>query len=200
MIEVWLRPNRRVLSMALVPAGIFAAAGYWLTVIGGTAAWRWAGWAQVAVGVALMLGLVGQLRRPRIASQDGAILFYLRAGAPVAAPAKVVEAFFLGQGPANLPIVGGQRPETVNLVARLSQKAPEWSHVDVKPALGRWCDGYVTIRGTWCEPLDGDVIRRLNRRLRELREARDGATADADDCENANPGACGVRPTCEGWP
>jgi hypothetical protein len=89
----------------------------------------------------------------------------------VAVPREVVEAFFLGQGPSYLPGTPGQRLESVNLVARLSQKAPEWMHVSVKPALGHWCDGYVTIRGTWCEPLTGDVIRRLNARLRELRTA-----------------------------
>ena len=27
------------------------------------------------------------------------------------------------------------------------------------------------VRSTWCEPLTGEVIRRLNRRLREIREA-----------------------------
>ena len=199
MTEVWLRPNRRVLLMALIPAGVFAGAGYAITVIGGTAAWRWLGWAQVGVGCALMLGLIGQLRRPRIAYRDGEVLFYLRARAPMAIPVEVVEAFFLGQGPANLPTVGGQQPETVNLVARLSQKSPEWSHVEVKPALGRWCDGYVTIRGTWCEPLDGEVIRRLNRRLRELREARAGVGNDGDAGPNAEA-ACTIEPKCEGAP
>jgi hypothetical protein len=69
-----------------------------------------------------------------------------------------------------LPNIAGKPAETVNLVARISQKAPQWAKVDVKPALGNWCEGYVTIRGTWCEPLDGEVIRRLNRRLREIRE------------------------------
>jgi hypothetical protein len=39
----------------------------------------------------------------------------------------------------------------------------------VKPSLGTWCGGYVTIRGTWCEPLQPDLIRRLNRRLKEVK-------------------------------
>jgi hypothetical protein len=131
----------------------------------------WLAWGMVIVGMLLALGLVGQLRRPRIAFRDGQVLFNLRSASPVAVPVEVVEAFFLGQGPANLSNVGGKPAETVNLVARLSQKAPEWAKVPVKPALGNWCEGYVTIRGTWCEPLDGEVIRRLNRRLREIREA-----------------------------
>jgi hypothetical protein len=95
----------------------------------------------------------------------------------VSVPVEIVEAFFLGQGPAHLPPVDGKPAESVNLIARLSQKAPEWAKVRVKPALGQWCEGYVTIRGTWCEPLDGEVIRRLNRRLRELHEAVDATRA-----------------------
>jgi hypothetical protein len=96
------------------------------------------------------------------------VLFNLRAGQPIAVPVQVVEAFFLGQGPSHLPVVAGKESETVNLVARLSQKSPNWAQMDVKEALGRWADGYVSIRGTWCEPLNGELIRRLNHRLREI--------------------------------
>lgn len=170
MMEVWLHGNRRVLLMALVPALGLAVVG--AALLGNSSGVvRWLAWGMIAAGVVLVLGLVGQLRRPRIAFRDGVVLFHLRAGVPVAVPVEVVEAFFLGQGSANLPNVGGKPAETVNLVARLSQKAPEWAKVAVKPALGNWCEGYVTIRGTWCEPLDGEVIRRLNRRLREIHDA-----------------------------
>jgi hypothetical protein len=113
--------------------------------------------------------LASQLRRPRVAFEDGAVLFYLRSGPPFAVPVEVVEAFFLGQGPAHLPAVTKQ-PQTVNLVARLSQRRTEWARQDVKPALGNWCDGYVTIRGSWCEPLNGELIRKLNRRLKEVKD------------------------------
>jgi hypothetical protein len=151
---------------------------------------RLAGAGMAVVGVALVVGLVNQLRRPRIAYRDGKVLFYLRAGEPVAVPAAVVEAFFLGQGPAHLPrAAAGQNAETVNLIARLSQKSPEWAHVAVKPALGRWCEGYATIRGTWCEPLNGEVIRRLNHRLRESREApTEQAAVAADEAKMASKG------------
>jgi hypothetical protein len=87
----------------------------------------------------------------------------------LAVPARFVEAFFLGQGPAKLPGPRLAHQESVNLVARLSQQQAEWAHQPVKPALGHWCDGYVTIRGTWCEPLGPEVIRRLNRRLKEVK-------------------------------
>jgi hypothetical protein len=171
MREVWLHANRRVLLMAIVPALGLALVGAALLGAADGGVVRGVAWALVGVGVVLTIGLTGQLRRPRIAFRDGEVLFNLRTGAPVTVPVEVVEAFFLGQGPANLPSVGGKPAETVNLVARISQKAPEWAKVEVKPALGNWCEGYVTIRGTWCEPLDGEVIRRLNRRLREIREA-----------------------------
>ena len=120
-------------------------------------------------GFVLIAMLLRQFTRPRIAYGCRHVQFYLRSGPPIVVPVQVVEAFFLGQGPASLPggIRGGE--QAVNLVARLSQRHTEWARQEVKPALGNWCDGYVTIRGTWCEPLNGELIRRLNRRLKEVK-------------------------------
>ena len=70
--------------------------------------------------------------------------------------------------PPHLPAGSGDT-ETINLIARLSQRETDWAHRDVKRALGHWCDGYITIRGTWCEPLNSDVVRRLNRRLADVK-------------------------------
>jgi hypothetical protein len=131
---------------------------------------RLVGIALIVIGLAIVGILVSQLRRPRIAFERAAVLFYLRSGPPIAVPVEVVEAFFLGQGPAHMPAVAKQ-PQTVNLVARLSQRRTEWARQDVKPALGNWCEGYVTIRGAWCEPLNGELIRKLNRRLKEVKES-----------------------------
>jgi hypothetical protein len=171
MTEIWLQPNRRALWTTLLTfaaIGAVALAGSW---------WFDALIVRIVCGIVALLAALMvaastvELRRPRIAYHDGHVLFNLRGSAPAAVPAEVVEAFFLGQGPAHLPTIRTEPPECVNLVARLSEKAPEWAKIDVKPALGAWCEGYVTIRGTWCEPLTGEVIRRLNRRLREIREA-----------------------------
>ena len=172
MHEVWLRPNRRALYFALLPAGIPLALAAWMWFLNPEQAaplWRALFWIMAGVGVVLIVGIVGQLRTPRIAYLDGKVLFYVRAGAPVAVPVEVVEAFFLGQGPAHHSAPSGRssREETSNLVARLSQTQPEWARVDVKAALAQWCDGYVTIRGTWCEPLTGELVRTLNRNLSE---------------------------------
>jgi hypothetical protein len=166
--EVWLRSNRRVLAMSMIPAAAMVGVGLFLQN-GGTTWWiRAAGWLLVVLGGVLIIGLVSQWRRPRVAYRDGEVLFHLRAGRPIAVPVQVVESFFAGQGPSHLPAVAGKERETVNLVARLSQKSPEWAHMEVKDALARWCGGYVSIRGTWCEPLSGELIRRLNHRLREI--------------------------------
>ncbi len=168
MTEVWLTSNRRVILMAMLPVGLLGVLS--LVTLGRDTAsvFRVLATGCLIIVIVLLFGLLQQLVRPRIAYRDGHVLFYLQARSPIAVPVQVVEAFFLGQGPAYLPAAAASKAETVNLVARLSQRATEWAHQDVKPALARWCDGYVTIRGTWCEPLTGELIRRLNRRLSEL--------------------------------
>jgi hypothetical protein len=175
MRETWLRPNYRAVGFGTIPPLLFAALGAWMMFgfdSSGSGWWKWLGAAIVIVSVAVLLTLVLQLRRPRVAYDDGHVLFYLRSGAPLAVPVAFVEAFFLGQGPSFLPGHSTEVDTTVNLVARLSQRERDWAHQDVKPALGHWCDGYVTIRGTWCEPLNEQVVRWLNRRLKEVTPPR----------------------------
>jgi hypothetical protein len=168
MAEIWLRSNRRVFVLGLVPSTAVCAAAFGLLLLTSLPALRYFAIGVLIVALVLMALVVRQLARPRVAYSDGYVLFYLRADGPIAVPVEIVEAFFLGQGPAYLPGTVEDSQETINLVARLSQKAAEWQHQEVKPALGQWCEGYVCIRGTWCEPLDNEVIRRLNRRLSEV--------------------------------
>lgn len=173
MTETWLHSNRRVLLLASVPALLLGAIGLVLSLRFEGFGFRILGLILAVAAAALVIGLLSQMVKPRIAYRDREVLFYLRAGSPIAAPVEVVEAFFLGQGPAHVPLVDAQSTAAVNLVARLSQRAPQWAEQDVKPALGNWTEGYVTIRGAWCEPLNNEVIRRLNRRLKEIHDARD---------------------------
>ncbi|HEX2476730.1 MAG TPA: hypothetical protein VHK01_18395 [Lacipirellulaceae bacterium] len=171
MYEIWLRPNRRAIWFGSLPPLCLVVLGAWLALSSSdqsAAGWRWVGAALAAIGIGVIAMLLRQLRRPRIAYQNGEVLFYLRSGSPMAVPVNIVEAFFLGQGPVVLPAHIQNKHNTVNLVARLSQREAEWARRQVKPALGNWCDGYVTVRGTWCEPLNGNVIRRLNKRLKEV--------------------------------
>jgi hypothetical protein len=175
MHEVWLRSNRRILALGLIPGLAISGAATVLSTMAASGALQWFAGLMLVVGLALMAAVVRQLVRPRVAYANGKVLFYLRAGRPIAVPVGIVEAFFLGQGPAYIPGTVEDSQETVNLVARISQKAEDWQRLEVKPALGRWCEGYVSIRGTWCEPLTNDVIRRLNRRLGEV--TRENAAA-----------------------
>jgi hypothetical protein len=178
MRENWVATNRRALGFGAVAPLVVAMLGGWLA--SGLATpdlnWpRWLGAAIVAAGGLLFVSLVVQMRRPRVAYEAGRVSFHLRSGTPIDVPVELVEAFFLGQGPLALP-GAPQGDSTVNLVARISQRDPSYAEREVKPALGAWCDSYVTIRGTWCEPLDGELIRRLNRRLREVTEQSRAAT------------------------
>jgi hypothetical protein len=168
MTDIWLTSNRRVILMAMLPVGLLGVVS--LAILTRDAApiiYLLASLGLILV-ITLLIGLLQQLFRPRIAYRDNHVLFYLRAGGPIAVPVKVVEAFFLGQGPAHLPVSSSSNTKTVNLVARLSQRATEWAQQEVKPALGNWSEGYVTIRGTWCQPLTGELIRQLNRRLHDV--------------------------------
>ena len=172
MADVWLRTNRRAIFLIMVPVtlvglvGLTAAAGAYGMI---ESVWiRSGGWLLVVLATVVASILSLELRRPRLAQDDRDLLVYMKKGPPVRLPIRVVEAFFLGQAPAFLP---GRRPEakqTTTVVIRLAEGASEWSHVDVEPALGSWCDGYITIRGTWCEPLTVELAEKLNSRLSEV--------------------------------
>ncbi|TWU24597.1 hypothetical protein [Bythopirellula polymerisocia] len=168
MPEVWLRSNRRVIALGLLPVALLSVAGVLLYVKAESSLLAIVAFGFLALSGLLLFVIMKQLFSPRVAYSEGYVLFYLKAGPPIAVPVHVVEAFFLGQGPAHLPLVPADSRLAINLVARLSQKETQWAEVEVKPALGRWSEGYVSIRGSWCEPLTGDLIRRLNRRLGEV--------------------------------
>jgi hypothetical protein len=177
MVETWVRPNRRAIWFGCMPPLIVTLVGAWLVVRSTNHSQTWSLWlgaVLAASGIGIILMLLRQLRRPRIAYHDGQVLFYLQSGPPFAVPADVVEAFFLGQGPAVFTGGAPSKHETVNLVVRLSQRETAWARRDVKPALGNWCDGYVTVRGTWSEPLVPELIRQLNRRLKVVKSQNEG--------------------------
>jgi hypothetical protein len=170
-MEVWLRTNVRALAFGMAPPAAIGSIGLLLIVGLGSAetpGWlRGIGWALVALGLATIAILAWQMRQPRLGYRDGELLVWLRSGGPIRVPIDVVEGFLLGQAPSLLP--GRHRAsETATLVIRLAQRAEAWQRQEVKPQLGKWCEGYITIRGTWCEPLDVALVNRLNQRLAEI--------------------------------
>ncbi len=173
--EVWLSPNRRIYAVASVILGIvtlglaiFAFLGvwlpnYWLAAIAGAltivSAWT--------CGI-----LLYAMRRPRLAYGDDQLWVYLDPQDPVGVPIEIVECFFLGQGPSFLPPVQGKEQETQNIIVRLAESAVDWKHREVPDRFGHWCEGYITIRGAWCEPITRDRMQELNRRLAEVHRER----------------------------
>jgi len=183
--EVWLRPNRRVLALViasltilLIGVGVVIASMQHIavTVIGG---------GLIALVLLLMAIALRAMRRPRLAYEDGFLLVQLGSRQPHRVPITLVECFFLGQGPSLLPPakLAGEKdsPESSTIVVRLAESADAWKHIEVRPSLGLWCDGYITIRGTWCEPINADRMAALNQRLivahRALREKQERETA-----------------------
>ena len=124
MTEVWLTSNRRVILMAMLPVGLLGGLSFVTLTWNSAPIFRALASGCFLVSLVLLVGLVWQLFRPRIAYHDGHVLFYLQARSPIAVPVQVVEAFFLGQGPAYLPAATASKAESVNLVARLSQVLP----------------------------------------------------------------------------
>jgi hypothetical protein len=180
MHETWLNTNRRILLLgmilpaALVVIGLIAIAAKPLE----SAAWlQIVGWIFAGVGLFLFAILAFQLRLPRLAYTDGALLVYLRMGSPYRVPVEAIECFFIGTGAGQIPGKGHEETPVRNVVVRLAEKAVDYHEREVKPALGRWEEGYITIYGAWCEPLDLAAVNRLNARLSEVKSMTQRAGA-----------------------
>jgi hypothetical protein len=170
-----------ILPAALVVIGLAILLGPWRAD-----GWiRAIGWGLAAFGGLILLLLVWQCRQPRLAYDAGHLLVYLRSGGPIRLPVELVQCAFLGAGPTPLRGPRGASLRSANLVLRLDEKATDWHEVEVKPALGRWTEGYVTIYGAWCEPLRMEVVQRLNERLHELNHAAAAAQDAADKTHEA---------------
>ncbi|MBI3837766.1 MAG: hypothetical protein HY288_07510 [Planctomycetia bacterium] len=171
-VEIWLRPNARAVWFGTVLPALIGLAGLALLVgLPGhpPAAWmRVVGASMALLGFVTVLLLIRQLREPRLAYSQKHLLVALRSGPPLRVPIEAVECFWLGQAPSLLPGKRHVKTETSAVVIRLAESAAEWRHQEVKPQLGKWCEGYITIRGTWCEPLSIELINRLNQRLAEV--------------------------------
>ena len=175
-MTVWLHTNRRAPLAGLIVAALVELCGTFV-LMGGfffEPAWLWwmIGGVMSVAGTIAVVSLALVLARPRIAHADGHILFYLRHDGPIRVPLEVVEGFLLGQGHAWGEHGAGPDWETSTLVVKLAEKFEDWARVEVEPALAAWCNHYVTIRGTWCEPLSVEVVGRLNARLAEVAPPR----------------------------
>jgi hypothetical protein len=174
-MEIWLRGNPR---SSWLPAGAAAllftlAAISWLA-IPSSSAWRLALAVPLTLLALVGVSLAGLLQRAARIGFDGRhVLLYIRPGAPQALPLDVVEVFFLGQGEG---ATGDHHPtgpplETANVVVRIAERAHEYQQGSAAKLLAHWCGGYITIYGTWCQPLDAAAIIELNRKLTQAKRA-----------------------------
>lgn len=182
MTEVWLKTNRRALALGLIVPALLLVVTWSLLAWSVIAGLHWIWQLPLVLLATLPLWMMGELlyaaSRPRIGYEPGELLVFLEPAKATRVPIEIVEVFFLGQGPSELPKLAGREPETQNVIIRLADAAADWKHRDVKPAIGHWCEGYITIRGSWCEPITPEVMKQLNRRLAEVhRERKETAVA-----------------------
>jgi hypothetical protein len=174
MREIWLRTNHRILFLGMILPVTLIVVGVILgmNALADLGTWgRCCGWITVGVGLILLLLIGVQLTQPRLAYAKGQLQVYLRGGGPIAVPVQLVQCFFLASGAGQMAGPTGRETPLRNLTLRLDEKATEFHHRDVKPALGRWDDGYIVVHGAWCEPLRLDLVQRLNARLAEVQQA-----------------------------
>jgi hypothetical protein len=171
MSEIWIQSNRRAV-LPWIPAAVISIlfAGYLTYAMRDDGHWRWLLvpiWALVCLKL-LSLYLA---RRPSLRF-DGKHLC-INVGLPHTAvvPIELVEGFMLGKGPAYLSGKDDYKTEATTLVVRLAERAPEWEKRPTDVRVAAWCGHYVTLRGTWTEPLSVDVVNRLNQRLFEVQHA-----------------------------
>src|SRR2546428_11597046 len=99
--------------------------------------------------MAVPLWMIGELlyalTRPRLGYEAGELVVFFEPTRATRVPIEIVEVFFLGQGPSELPKLKGRKPETQNVVIRLAESAGGWKHRGVRPALGEWGGGDIPV-------------------------------------------------------
>ena len=181
MTETWLSPNRRILAVSLAGSLILAGVALWILSFA-DAIPRWSG--ALLLALAAISGLVAIVRlfRRRVARQDGNLLIDLGPRSPIPVPIEAVECFFLGSLPTKMSGKWGLQSRAVSIVIRLAERDVEYHNRTVSPRLGTWSDGYITIRGSWCEPISPALVNRLNKQLIEAKGVSDSVGNEEKAC------------------
>jgi hypothetical protein len=181
MTEVWLQANRRSglwpLAFGLVSAaGMLTASAF----VPDDGVIRPILWLVAATDMLAAFALAYLSNLPRLAFDGRSLLMRIRNGSPIRVPIELVEAFLIGKGPAYLTGKDDYKTEARTLIIRISERAPEFEKLETNLRLAAWCGHYVTIRGTFTEPLDVEVVNRLNQRLYDAQQSlKSSATAAA---------------------
>jgi len=169
MVETWLRPNRRVLWLGctapLLTTVVGALIVVWRYRQNTLDGWLFFGLGLLMLGAAAVAGLLLMLMQPPVACDPRHVRFHLGQWRSIHVPMEAIDCFFLGEGSSGLGSRASGKVKASHLVVRFAERAVEWHNRDMKPAFGKWQDGYLSIYGTWCESLDEDLVRELNKRL-----------------------------------
>ena len=77
--------------------------------------------------------------------------------------------FFSWQRSGELATPQGEVPVR-NLVLRVAERAVEYQEREVANVFGSWSRGYITFHGVWCEPLNLELVTKLNAKLSAARQ------------------------------
>jgi hypothetical protein len=181
VMEIWLRTNPRPFLAALVlPIALLLGGFAWIWLVprtDGAATWvDNLGWGLVAASFFMGGLLLWRSKSPVLARRKAELLLFLGGAPPITIPISIVECFFVGQSEAMIGGRKGKEVEATAIIFRLAENAREWHQRDVSARYAHWCEGYITLRGTWCQPIGPELMRQLNQRLiaaqRELNSAK----------------------------
>ena len=167
MHEIWLKPNRRILALALVVPLAAAVCGMLLLLAAaGSRYWPW-GMSVLLISPLLGLWIIRKMFLPRLGYRKGSLLVFLSRDSPVAVPVDLVECFCLSHADTVFTGIAGHEAQISAIIIRLDQTAKTFSSRKTRAGLGTWENGTITIRGTWCEPMSHRVVASLNAKLRQ---------------------------------
>ncbi len=181
-----LHSNQRLVTLNFIIGVLLAVGGLCIALL-------MQSWYLQAIGSIIALGGTVALwfawqfsTHPRVAITDTELWVYVsqHVGQPTRIPLDAVEVFFIGQGAVKGPEPGQphgyEGAVAANVVVRLAESAKEWHEREAHQLLGIWNEGYITVRGLFCNNIDQDVLKDMNRQLidrkRKLRESRSATT------------------------
>ena len=160
------------LALAGLACLVAMLVGVWISQGDRPVAVKLISWIPCLALVWLVIRLVRALVTPRLQFNGDHLRVHFAAGQSYRIPIDVVECFFLGQGPTGSLPAAIRGAESSTVVVRLSERAEDWHRRPVSPEWGHWCDGYITVRGTWCEPISIGRVNELNHRLAAVKRQR----------------------------
>lgn len=185
MTQTLLRSNLRIGIAAVVLVTVLAGLSLGCVLMSSAVAVRAVGGSLFVALLPLAFASLLYCCRPRIAIDERQLFVYVALfRGPVRIPLDVVEVFFIGQGPVSGDEpghpTGYQGAVAANVIVRLAEQAPQWHDRKINQRMGVWTEGYITVRGMWCEDIDQDRLKEMNRALiNAKRNLRDTASTGA---------------------